>query len=131
MAYNGTLITVGAYVIPFIQAGTYTATRLVQDLDSYRDANGRLHRDALEHVPIKVEFETIPLNNTKLKQLMDGISSNYSIPIERKANVSVYVPEIDGYVTQEMYMVQPQPKIKIIRKTSIQYEPLKLTFIGY
>lgn len=133
--FNGILITVGTYNVPlkYIKADTYTVTRNVQDLDSYRDANGILHRSALEHVPIKVEFETIPCNNTQLKELLDGITSNYSVPIERKAACVVYVPELDDYITQDMYMTQPTPKIKFIdkEKNKIQYDQLRLAFIGY
>ncbi len=135
MAFNGNLITVGTYNIPnnLIKSETYTATRNVQDLDSYRDANGHLHRTALEHVPIKVEFETMPLSNNQYATMMSNIKDNYSIEIERKANVTVYVPEIDNYITQDMYMAQPQPKIKTIneKNKTIKYDSIKMSFIGY
>lgn len=135
MAFNGSLITVGSYRIPlnFIKEESYSAYRNVQDMDSYRDANGMLHRTTVEHVPIKVEIETMGLTNTELATLMAGIQANYSIAIERKAKVIVYVPEINDYVTQDMYMVQPQPKIETInpKTNTIYYKPMKLSFVGY
>ena len=55
----------------YIKEKTYKGYVSVQDLDSYRDANGLLHREALSHVPIKCEFETIPLNNEQYEQIMN------------------------------------------------------------
>ena len=80
MAYNGFLIKVGDYIIPFkyMKADSYTAYRSIQDLDSYRDANGQLHRTALSHVPNKVEFETPPmLTDKSFADLMSSIQKNY------------------------------------------------------
>lgn len=56
MAYAGFLIRVGSYKIPhsWIRAETYTVTKTGQDLDSYRDANGLLHRNALTHWVAKI-----------------------------------------------------------------------------
>lgn len=68
MAYSGYLIKVGNYTIPLsiIRAETYSPYKSVTDLDSYVDANGYLHRNALEHIANKVEFETVPqLTNHK------------------------------------------------------------------
>lgn len=46
MAYSGFLIKVGDYTVPFryIEAKKYKCSIKGQDLDSYRDANGILHR---------------------------------------------------------------------------------------
>ena len=64
---------------------------------------------------------------------MGNIRSNYTIPLERKAMVSAYVPEINDYVTQEMYMSDPQFKIKRIDDATdtVYYEPVRIAFIGY
>lgn len=135
MAFNGTLISVGNYTIPlkFIKAESYSAYLNVQDLDSFRDANGLLHRTTLEHVPVKIEIETMPLNSNDFESLMNGIKNNYSIAIERKANVVAYVPENNNYITQELYLAQPQPKIDTIDTDNniVYFKPMKLTFIGY
>lgn len=137
MAFAGYLLKVGNFEIDgtyYINWDKYNVTRLIQDLDSYRDANGVLHRNALDHVPIKVEFETREnLTNTDVGYFFGQIQANYTLPAERKAMVTAYVPELDTYITQEMYMADPQIKIKRIEDSTntIKYESIRVAFIGY
>ena len=137
MAFAGYLLRVGNYEIDgtyYINWDKYDVTRNIQDLDSYRDANGVLHRNALEHVPIKVEFETREnLTNADVATFFGNIRNNFILPIERKATVTAYVPELDDYITQDMYMADPQFKIKRIEKSTniIHYESIRVAFIGY
>lgn len=137
MAFNGTLLTVGNYAIDgtyYINYKSYNVTRQIQDLDSFRNANGVLVRNALDHVPIKIELETREnLTNTDIAEFWGNIRSNFTVAKERKATVTAYVPEIDGYVTQDMYVPNPQFKIKRITPDTniIYYEPIRIAFIGY
>lgn len=134
MAYEGYLIKVGDYIIPFkcIKADSYSAYRSIQDLDSYRDANGVLHRTALEHIPNKVEFETkAMMTNETFAQLMKNIQANFTNANERRASVTIYVPETDSYVTQDMYMPDITPKIYRATDKVVQYASTRLAFIGY
>ena len=137
MAFAGYLLRVGNYEIDgtyYIGWDKYNVTRQIQDLDSFRNANGVLVRNALEHVPIKVEFETREnLTNTDLATFLGAIRSNFTVAKERKAHVTAYVPELDDYVEQDMYMPDPQIKIKRIEPVSniIYYEPIRIAFIGY
>ncbi|MBQ8803484.1 MAG: hypothetical protein IJZ53_07625 [Tyzzerella sp.] len=134
MAFNGYLIKVGDYQIPhkYIKVSSYSPYRTVQDLDSYRDGNGVLHRNTLSHVPNKVEFETVPmLTNTEFGEIMSRIEENYIIPEERKASVTLYIPEKDSYVTQDMYMPDITPTIRDMQNGQIRYESIRLAFIGY
>ena len=134
MAYSGYLIKVGEWKIPhsWIRAETYVVTKNGQDLDSYRDANGVLHRNALEHWVAKAEFETPPLKtNTEVANFMRNISSNYTNAVEKKANVTVYIPEIDDYVTQEMYVPDIPFTIYSANDTEIKYNQFRVAFIGY
>ena len=114
----------------YIKEKTYTAYQSVQDLDSYRDANGELHREALPHVPIKVEFETMPLDNDSYGAIMNIIKGNYLNELERKVSITAFIPELNGYVTQDVYMAEPQPKISHI-DDKVHYESLRMAFIGY
>lgn len=41
-----------------------------QDVDSYRDANGLLHRNTVEHTATTITFQTIPLHKDKMNALM-------------------------------------------------------------
>ena len=134
MAYEGYLIKVGNYKIPhsYIGAETYTVYKNTQDLDSYRDADGKLHRTALSHTPNKVEFETVNmLDNKQFATLMSNIRKNYTNEDERKASVTLYIPESDSYVTQDMYMPDIQPQIYFADSKTIKYQPIRLAFIGY
>lgn len=137
MAYSGYLMKIGLYTITgskYVQFGTYEVTRKVQDLEPYRDANGVLHRNALSHVPLEVSFELMGgLNNTQMSAFLGGIQNNYINALERKVSATVYVPESDSYVTQYMYMVEPQLKIQRIdsKTNTVYYESTTIKFIGY
>lgn len=131
--YSGFLLKIGNEIfnMKYIKEKTYKGYVSVQDLDSYRDANGLLHRETLSHVPIKCEFETIPLNNEQYEQIMDMIRRNYINELERKVTITAFILEYNGYVTQDAYMAEPQPQIQTIKDNKIQYAPLRITFIGY
>lgn len=136
MAYSGFLIKVGDYIIPankYIKADSYSVYRNIQDLDSYRDANGFLHRNVLSHVANKVEFETPSmLTNVEFASLMKNIQRNYISSFEeRKALVTLYIPEIDDYVTQEMYMPDVKPTIYGTYGGIVRYNAVRIAFIGY
>lgn len=134
MAYAGYLVKVGTYTIPLslIRAETYSVFKSVTDLDSYVDANGFLHRNALDHIANKVEFETIPLLTDKqFANLMSNLYSQMSSQLERKASVTCYIPETDNYVTQDMYMPDIKPTLYYADSEKIQYNQIRLAFIGY
>ena len=136
MAYGGYLLKVGSYEIDgtnYINYDSYSVTRNVQDLDSYRDAMGVLHRNALEHAPIKIELETRDgLTNDEVGEFMGSIRANFTNAAERKSTVTMFVPELNDYVTQEMYMPDPQFKIKKIDVNNVvRYSKTRIAFIGY
>jgi len=138
MAYSGYLVKVGGsqsgYAIPlsFIKAESYKVTKLIQDLDSYRDTDGVLHRNALSHFAIKCEFECVPmLTNAEINSVVSSIRAKYSSLPERKAVVSVYVPETDEYIEQDMYMPDIEYDMYYADSTMIQYSSVRFAFIGY
>ena len=134
MAYNGFLIKVGDYKIPhsWIKAETYSALYSGQDLDSYRDADGKLHRTALKHFLGKVEFETTAMKTDReVSILMNNIRNQYTNQTEKKANVTYYVPELDVYVTQEMYMPDITFTMYYADDKIIKYNSFRLAFIAY
>lgn len=136
MAYDWTkgLIKVGNYVIPLslIQADSYKVVKTVVDLDSWRDENGVLHRNALSHAPIKIEFNTIPmLTNVKMSELMANLQNNMTNKGERRASVTYYIPETDSYQTADMYMPDINFQIYGIFNNVVKYDAVRLAFIGY
>ena len=135
MAYEEFLIKIGKYIIPadrFIKFNSYKVHLSVIDLDSYRDANAFLHRNVLPHVPVKVEFETpAMLTCSQFEDLMKNIRENYTVPAERKAQATVYVPELNTYVTQDVYMSDPKPSIYCLTEEGPIYNSINITFTGY
>lgn len=135
MSYSGYLLKIGSYTVDakrFISAESYSVTRNVQDLDSYRDADGYLHRNALSHAPTKVEFKTPPmLTNTDMAEFMTAIRSQYTNETERKVLVTAYVPELDDYTTEDMYMSDPQFDIYGSYGNKLTYKTVRFAFIGY
>lgn len=135
MSFAGYLVKVGDYTIPadkYIKSQTYKVTLNVQDLDSYRDANGVLHRVALSHRVGKVEFETpAMMTNVQMAELFNNIANNYSVPAERKFVGTFYVPELDAYLSQDMYMSDPAFTIYGIFDDVIKYSSVRIAFIAY
>lgn len=135
MSYAGYLVKVGDYDIPtdkFIRAQSYKATLSVMDLDSFRDADGVLHRTALAHRVNKIEFETpLGLTNIDMAELFGKMAENYTVPAERKFVGTFYVPELDDYISQDMYMVDPAFNMHSITDKIIKYKPVRIAFIAY
>jgi hypothetical protein len=134
MAYKGYLIKIGNYIFPLsmIKAETYKATNYGQDLDSTRDVNGILHRTALENTAPKVEFETRNmLDNTQVSSIFANIQDNYTNAVEKKASVEVYVPELDKYVTSDMYMADFEPTMYFADEKEIKYLSTRMAWISY
>ncbi len=134
MAYQGYLIKVGSYIIPtgIIKADSYYAYLNSQDLDSYRDADGVLHRTALPHFVGKVEFNTADmLTNTEFAEFMRNIRANYINETERRVSATMYIPELDDYITQNMYMSDIKPQMYFADKNVIKYRSVRFAFIGY
>lgn len=133
MAYSGFLLKIGNYTFPqkYIKAESYSAYVNMQDLDSWPDANGFLHREAVELKALKVEFETpAMLTNIELSEIMNNIKANYTIEKARQCQITAYIPEYDLYVTQTGYMADFTPTIYSTWDGVIHYNPIRLAFIG-
>lgn len=134
VAYSGFLLKIGDYTIPgnkFIKAESYSPYVNMQDIDDWTDANGFLHREAVELKALKVEFETpAMLTNTELTELMNNIKANFTNAKGRECMITAYIPEYDDYVTQLGYMADFQPQIYGTYGGVIHYNPIRLAFIG-
>lgn len=134
MAYGGFLIKVGDYTVPFryIEAKKYKTGIKGQDLDSYRDANGKLHREALKNVSLKTEWETPSnIDETALRPLMDNIRRQYTDRTEKKALVTAWMPEIGDYVTMDCYMPDVEFTVDYADESKVKYASFRIAFIGY
>lgn len=134
MAYEGYLIKVGTYTVPFnyILTSTFKCGIKGQDLDSTRNANGILKRDALENEVIQAEWDVPPsITEEELRPLMSNIQSQYSNKMEKKASVTVWMPEIGQYVTMDCYIPDIEYTIQFADEKEIKYESFHPKFIGY
>lgn len=135
MAYSGYLLKVGTYTFPMrgIILKSYKVSYKYQDLDPYRDANGKLHRNVVSNVPAKVEFEVRSgLTNAEYDVIMNSVRGQFTNQAERKANVTLYIPELGSYITQDMYLAEPE--ITIIRQENsgtLVYDTIRFAWIGY
>lgn len=133
MAYNGYLLKIGNYKVPekLIKADTYKAYINMQDLDPWTDADGYLHRNALELKAEKVEFETVPqLTNKSFAAFMGNIRKNFTNATAREAYIEAYIPELDEYVKQKGYMADIQPQMYSANSKIIKYDAIRFSFVG-
>lgn len=139
MAYNGWLIKIGepdkekGYKIPmkYIKAESYSVYVNMQDLDDWTDADGYLHRNAVELKALKVEFETpAMLTNFEFNDLMFNIGENFKNKKARECYITAYIPEYDDYVTQLGYLTDFTPQIYSTYREVIHYNSIRFTFIG-
>lgn len=134
LGYLGYLVKVGNYTIPmdYINIEGYSAKVNTLDEDSYTDNNGVLQRTVIQHIPI-VQVELVELDHLEFGGIMQAFRNNYSVDAERRATVSVWVPEYGDYVVQDMYLSDPEIAIKEIDAFTgiITYKPITLKFNGY
>lgn len=103
----------------------------MQDLDPWTDANGYLHRNAVELKALKVEFETpAMLTNFDFADLMTNIRHNFLNERARECYITAYIPEYDSYVTQLGYMADITPQIYGNYGGMIHYNAIRFAFIG-
>lgn len=135
--YNGYLVMVGSSKIPteYIAEESYYATIWQrQDLDSYRDNTGKLHRDVVANKPSKIEFKTIDgLTNEQIVEITNIFEKNFTVYSERKALISFYDPSHDCYFEEYMYLKDPKYQIDYIDKDSdtVYYKSVQYILTGY
>ena len=133
MAYNGYLLKIGEYIIPhkYFKANSYKSYVNMQDIDDYTDANGYLHRNAVELKALKVEFD-VPamLTDEQLNDLLSNIRNSYTSIAGRECIITAYIPELHDYVTQKGYLADFQPQIYGTYGGVIRYSSFRMTFIG-
>lgn len=134
MAYNGYLLKIGDYIVPakkYIKADSYKPYVNMQDIDDWTDADGYLHRNAVELKALKVEFETpATLTNVTFEDLMSNIRRNYTNATARECMVEAYVPELNDYITQRCYMADIQPQIYGTYGGKVRYDSVRFAFVG-
>lgn len=136
MAFNGYLLKMGADIFPlsFVYKESYkVAPNRMQDLDSGRNANGVLERNVLDHMPSTISFQTKPMWNEELDEMMSFIRSHYSVEKEKKVVLEYFCPDINGYKTGEFYVPDIEYPINMVdlENNRILYNGFSLEFIEY
>ena len=138
MAYQGYLLKIKGspdynFPLEWIAFESFKPLRSIQDLDSYRDGNGVLHRNALNTKIVKVEFQL--RENIKASEydvIMQEITNRYTKASERKLQIDVYLPETATYSgTIDVYMPDPEVVIKRADANDLVYKSIRMAFIGY
>lgn len=135
MAYQGYLFKIGDYKVPlkYIEYKSYKATQVTQDVDSKRAVDGKLHRKTVAHKPAKCSFNLMAgLDNDTAEKVLKGIRDNYSTPAKKEGTLSIFVPEINDYVTGLGYLAsETELTIESIDndKNIVYYDSIPLTFV--
>lgn len=121
----------GASFANRIKADSYNITpNARQDMDSYRDADGVLQRNALQHTATIIEFDTIPMWSNKFHALMGSI--HYINEYERDAMCSYYDPETGTTKTGHFYLDSNfKVSIKQVWGNMILYDACHFKFVEY
>ena len=116
-----------------IKADSYKITpNARQDLDSYRDTEGVLHRNALSHTATIVEFDTVPMWESDFNSMMSGLTGAYSSAIERKVTASYYDEENRTTKTGTFYLDSNfQVSIKQQWGNHVLYDSCHFKFVEY
>lgn len=136
MAFNGYLLKMGADIFPlsFVYKESYKVSpNRRQDLDSGRNANGVLERNVLDHMPSTISFQTKPMWNNELDEMMSFIRGHYSVEKEKKVLLEYFCPDINGYKTGEFYVTDIEYPINMVDldNNRILYNGFSLEFIEY
>lgn len=136
--FDGTLIYIvgtetTALPYKYIAADSYQYTKSGQDLDSYRDANGVLHRNALSHTVAKIEWQTPPMRLRDFAKLMELFNSNFTNELERRVHVKYYDFNTDAYLEGDMYVPDFTPQIYSVdtSKKEMIIRPVRFALIEY
>lgn len=135
MAFEGYLMKAGAATFPhkYIQISTYSATPSQrQDLDSYQDSQGNLHRAVVPHDRSKIVFKTLDnlrlAGKQEIQAFFNGAMSNVR---ERKVELTYWNDESNAYQTGSFYIPDVTYPIKRIESNDIVYESIEYHLIEY
>ena len=127
MPYQGYLLKVDGVIFPnsLIAFGTFSIIpNQRQDLNSYRDSTGYLHRNVLPHKITKIEFTTKVLHNNDKMKLQSILKNREEYQLEYWN---------DEYQTGTFYSPDIKYEIYDLDKISgdIRYKPVRIAMIEY
>lgn len=123
-----------AFPNKYIFKESYTGALEVQDLDSTRNANGKLKRNVLDHTAFTINFSTPPCYNKDMNKIFRDFINKYYMhghEKERKLKVRFYVNEIDEYEEGEFYVATPKFNVNWVKGNEIFYKSVAISMIQY
>lgn len=116
----------------YISLTSYVSTpNQRQDLDSYQDNLGKLHRNTLDHTRSKLEWNTPPLFERELLSLQNILNSGIINAKERKLEIIHYCFDTHTYEQGEFYMPDITFTPLLIRNGEVLMDKVRLAFIEY
>lgn len=116
----------------YISLTSYVSTpNQRQDLDSYQDNLGKLHRNTLDHTRSKLEWNTPPLFERELLSLQNILNSGIINAKERKLKITHYCFDTHTYEQGEFYMPDITFTPLLIRNGEVIMDKVRLAFIEY
>ena len=116
----------------YISLTSYVSTpNQRQDLDSYQDNLGKLHRNTLDHTRSKLEWNTPPLFERELLSLQNILNSGIINAKERKLKIIHYCFDTHTYEQGEFYMPDITFTPLLIRNGAVLMDKVRLAFIEY
>lgn len=104
-----------------------------QDLDSYRDADGFLQRNALKVTATSIEFITYAMWSEKFHPMIDEMVASYINVSERDAMCEYYDFETHTQKTGHFYLDSNwKPKVsRVLKNGRIFYGETNFAFVDY
>ena len=117
----------------YISLASYVSTpHQRQDLDSFQDNEGRLHRNTLTHTRSKLEWNTPPLYERDLIKLQDILNSGIINGMERKTKIIHYCIDTHTYEQGEFYIPDITfTPLRIMPNGELLLDKVRLAFIEY
>ena len=117
----------------YISLASYVSTpHQRQDLDSFQDDEGRLHRNTLTHTRSKLEWNTPPLYERDLIKLQDILNSGIINGMERKTKIIHYCIDTQTYEQGEFYIPDITfTPLRIMPNGELLLDKVRLAFIEF
>lgn len=109
----------------------------IQDLDSYRNANGKLKRNALKHRVTKIDINTAFMNEEKMERLLGIINTGTKLDdgeckeSERKLRIRFYNSWKCDYATAFCYVPDVEFQYYSTAGGNLRHQPIRIAFIEY
>ena len=136
MAFNGSLLRLGNdnFPLSYVFKESYKITPQARlDLDPFRNTEGWLMRNVLNHRATKISLTVKPMWNADHANMWSFITSHYTNAQERKLTITYYCPDTDNYATGQFYIPDftPQMDLVDVARRKILFLSYELQFIEY